>query len=71
MKNMPYIGARHAKIVKEINPDIYTKGNDYNVDNISYSNTLNLLKIKTYFIPLTKNKSSTSIINKIRNNNII
>ena len=58
-------------LIKEINPDIYTKGNDYNVNNISYVNTLNLLKIKTYFIPLTKNKSSTSIINKIRNNNII
>ncbi len=59
------------KLIREINPDIYTKGEDYNMNDISYVNTLNLLKIKTYFIPLIKNKSSTLIINKIRNSNTI
>lgn len=58
-------------LIKEINPDIYTKGEDYNMNDISYVNTLNLLKIKTYFIPLIKNKSSTLIIDKIRNSNTI
>ena len=58
-------------LIKKINPDIYTKGKDYNMNDISYVNTLNLLKIKTYFIPLIKNKSSTLIIDKIRNSNTI
>ena len=58
-------------LIREINPDIYTKGEDYNMNDISYVNTLNLLKIKTYFIPLIKNKSSTLIIDKIRNSNTI
>ena len=58
-------------LIREINPDIYTKGKDYNMNDISYVNTLNLLKIKTYFIPLIKNKSSTLIIDKIRNSNTI
>ena len=58
-------------LIREINPDIYTKGEDYNMNDIAYVNTLNLLKIKTYFIPLIKNKSSTLIIDKIRNSNTI
>ena len=55
-------------LIKKIKPDIYTKGSDYNKDNISYANTLKQLKIKTYFIPLINNKSSTKIINTIINN---
>ena len=58
-------------LIKQINPDIYTKGNEYNISNISYSKTLNSLKIKTYFIPIIKNKSSTLIINKIRDNILV
>ncbi len=58
-------------LIREINPDIYTKGEDYNMNDIAYVNTLNLLKIKTYFIPLINNKSSTLIIDKIRNSNTI
>ena len=54
-------------LIKKIKPDIYTKGDDYNSNTINYFNLLKELKIKTAFIPLLKNKSSTQIINKIKN----
>ncbi len=54
-------------LIKIIKPKIYTKGNDYNEETIPYMNTLNKLKIQTVFVPLIKNKSSTKIIDKIKN----
>ena len=53
-------------LIKKLHPQIYTKGNDYNFNKLPYHKTLAHLKIKTYFIPLIKNKSSTSIIKKIK-----
>ena len=53
-------------LINNIRPEIYTKGSDYDENKIPFSNTLKKMKIKTIFIPLLKNKSSTKIINKIK-----
>ncbi len=52
-------------LIKNIQPDIYTKGNDYNKDTITYIQTLMNIKVKTFFIPLIDNKSTTNIIDRI------
>ena len=53
-------------LIKEVNPEIYTKGNDYNKETIPFMNTLENLRIKTFFIPMIKNKSSSKIIQRIK-----
>ena len=55
-------------LINNIRPEIYTKGSDYNKNKIPFSNTLKKMKIKTIFIPIIKNKSSTKIINNIKKN---
>ena len=55
-------------LINKIKPEIYTKGSDYNKNKIPFANTLKKMKIKTIFIPIIKNKSSTNIINKIKEN---
>ena len=58
-------------LIKEVNPEIYTKGNDYKRSKITYINTLENLKIKTFFIPIIKNKSSSTIIERIKEKNVL
>ena len=55
-------------LINNIRPEIYTKGSDYIKNKIPFSNTLKKMKIKTIFIPIIKNKSSTKIINNIKKN---
>ena len=55
------------KLIDIIKPNIYTKGDDYNMNTISYSDKLEKMKIDIHFIPLIKGKSSTEIIKKITN----
>ena len=54
-------------LIKLIIPDIYTKGKDYNLKAIQYSQKLKEMKIKINFIPLVEGVSSTNIINKLKN----
>ena len=54
-------------LIKKIKPQVYTKGDDYSKETITYFSVLKELKIKTIFIPLIKKKSSTIIVNKIKN----
>ena len=54
-------------LIKLIRPEIYTKGADYNKDTITYNQTLTDINIKTVFIPLIDNKSSSKIIDRIIN----
>jgi rfaE bifunctional protein nucleotidyltransferase chain/domain len=58
--------ATPENLIKIIHPDIYTKGQDYNKNTITYISTLEKLSITTYFIPLVIGKSSTKIIDKIK-----
>ena len=53
-------------LINNIRPEIYTKGSDYDENKIPFANTLKKMKIKTIFILILKNKSSTKIIDKIK-----
>ena len=55
------------KIINIIEPDIWTKGGDYNKESI-YKLHPNLEKIE--IIDLIKDKSTTNIIKKINKNNL-
>lgn len=53
-----------------IKPDLYVKGSDYDLSNLSEGNLIKELGIKTLFIEFEKNKSTSMYIEKIieRNN---
>ena len=53
-------------LINNVRPEIYTKGSDYDENKIPFANVLKKMSIKTIFIPILKNKSSTQIINKIK-----
>ena len=53
------------KLIRSIKPDTYTKGDDYDMDTISYSDQLQRMNINIKFIQTVKGKSSTKIIKKI------
>ena len=55
-------------LIKLIMPQIYTKGEDYNLQTIPFLDVLKQHNIETKFIPLIKGKASTNLINKININ---
>jgi D-glycero-beta-D-manno-heptose 1-phosphate adenylyltransferase len=52
-------------LIDFVMPQIYTKGNDYNLQTIEYSDHLKSKGIKIKFIPLIKDKSSTNVLKKL------
>ena len=54
-------------LIKLVIPDVYTKGKDYNLKTIQYSQQLREMKIKINFIPLIDGISSTKIVSKLKN----
>lgn len=52
------------ELIKFIMPEIYTKGEDYDLDTLEYSDDLEKMKIKIRFIPIISGKSTTNIIKK-------
>ena len=55
------------KIIHHINPDIITKGGDYKTKEVVGYETVIQNNGKVVIIPLTKGYSTTSILNKIKN----
>lgn len=50
------------KILKEIKPDIYIKGGDYNMNNLPEKEALNSISGKVIFVDLVEDKSTTKLI---------
>lgn len=57
-----------VKILQQLKPDIYTKGADYNMENLPEAPILIKNNIKAEFINLIEGKSTTNVINKIEKN---
>lgn len=58
-----------ANEIKILKPDIYAKAEDYSIDSINSEEreALEKTKAKIKFVPILEGVSTTSIINKIRN----
>ncbi len=54
-----------AKLLEEIKPDVYTKGADYNLENLPEREIVIKNNIRVEFIDFVQGKSTTNIINKI------
>lgn len=54
------------KLLEIVKPDIYVKGNDYNLDNLPEAKTVKKLGIKLIQIPKIPGYSTTAIIEKIK-----
>lgn len=61
---------RCTKLIKQIKPDIYIKGGDYNVDTMDTSEKNALLDVGSVikFIPFIDGFSTTTLLEKITNN---
>ena len=57
-----------AYLLDRIKPDIYTKGADYTMDNLPEAPVVIKNNIEVRFINLVEGKSTTNILNKIRQN---
>ena len=55
------------KIINHIKPDIITKGGDYKAEEVIGYKTVNENNGRVVIIPLTQGFSTTSILNKIKN----
>lgn len=55
-----------AKIISEIIPDILVKGGDYEIDEIVGRETVEKNSGEVIVVPLVEGRSTTSIINKIK-----
>ena len=55
------------EIIKKIQPEIIVKGGDYNEDDVVGKDFISKYDGSVIILPLTKGFSSTSILNKIRN----
>ena len=55
------------EIIKKIHPEIIVKGGDYNEDDVVGKDFISNYDGSVIILPLTKGFSSTSILNKIRN----
>ena len=55
------------EIIKKIHPEIIVKGGDYNEDDVVGKDFISKYDGSVIILPLTKGFSSTSILNKIRN----
>ena len=53
-----------VELMKALNPDIYTKGKDYENRDIPEKKLMDIMKKKTVFLDYITGLSSTSIINK-------
>ena len=54
-------------LLKEIEPDIYTKGADYTIETLPEAQTVLSYGGKIEFITLVEGKSTTNVIKKIEN----
>ncbi len=57
-----------AYLLDRIKPDIYTKGADYTMDNLPEAPVVIKNNIEVHFINFVEGKSTTNILNKIRQN---
>ena len=55
------------KLIESIKPDVITKGGDYTAKNVVGNEVVSQKKGEVVIIPLTKGFSTTSILNKIKN----
>ena len=55
------------KLIETIKPDVITKGGDYTAKNIVGNEVVSLKNGEVIIIPLTQGYSTTSILNKIKN----
>ena len=55
------------KLIETIKPDVITKGGDYTAKNVVGNEVVSQKKGEVVIIPLTKGFSTTSILNKIKN----
>lgn len=58
-------------ILGEVNPDIYAKGGDYSIETLPEAKVVLEQGGKIVLVPLVEGKSSTNIINKCKQNNIV
>lgn len=56
-------------LIELIQPHIYVKGGDYQLDNLPEKEVIKKFNIKVEFVPLVPNISTTEIINRIRTAN--
>ena len=56
-----------VNLLKELKPDIYTKGADYTIETLPEAQTVLSYGGKIEFISLVQGKSTTNVINKIGN----
>ena len=54
-----------AELLGKIKPDVYTKGADYNINNLPERDVVIKNNIKVEFIDFVEGKSTTNVINKI------
>ncbi len=54
-------------ILEELKPDIYTKGADYNMQNLPEAEVAIKNNIKVEFVTLVEGKSTTNVVEKIKN----
>ena len=54
-------------LLDEIKPDVYTKGADYNMNNLPEKDIMQKNNIRVEFIDFVEGKSTTNIIDKIEN----
>ena len=54
-----------AKLLEEIKPDVYTKGADYNLDNLPEAKSIQSYGGKIAFIDLVEGVSTTKILEKL------
>lgn len=55
------------ELIKRVKPDILVKGGDYNINDVVGKNEVEAYGGKVVILPFIEGKSTTSIINKIRN----
>lgn len=53
-------------LLEAIRPDFYAKGAQYNEDNLPEMNTLRKIGTQVRFIPMVESRSTTSIIDRIK-----
>ena len=56
-----------VELIKYIKPDVYTKGADYTIETLPEAPELLPLGIKIEFIDFVQGKSTTNVINKMKN----
>ena len=55
------------KLIETIKPDVITKGGDYTAKNVVGNEVVSQKNGEVVIIPLTRGYSTTSILNKIKN----